>query len=292
MRQKEGFKDQQTFVIPEYIIKEVKKNPLSKSLYLTDIGFYPIATNHYRTRAKGCSQYILMYCIKGKGWISLNGKITNIKTNQYFIIPANKPHSYGSDTSEPWSIYWVHYTGDSAPLFSNYNSDIHSITPLFIDRIEERILLFNEILQNLEMGYSIDNINYANICLRYFLASFLYLPQFRQIRKSAERDFVDLSVNYMKSNINKKITLDDLAKEANLSISHYSIKFKRKTGKSPLDYFIQLKVQKACQLLDHTSLRINEISLAVGYDDPYYFSRIFKKIMYLSPSEYRLKPKG
>lgn len=292
MKQKEGFKDQQTYVIPDYILKEVEQDPLSQSLYITDTGFYPNAINHYRTRPNGCNQYILMYCIKGKGWVSLDGKITNVKTNQYFIIPANKPHSYASNKTEPWSIYWVHYTGDSAPFLSNHNNDVHTITPSSIDRIEERIQLFNEILQNLEMGYSLDNINYANICLRYFLASFLYLSQFRQIRKSDDKDFVDLSINYMKTNLNKKITLDDLAKEAKLSLSHYSLKFKRKTGKSPLEYLIELKVQKACQLLDHTPLLINEISLKIGYDDPYYFSRIFKKIMNLSPSEYRLKLKG
>ncbi len=292
MRRKEGFKGQRTFVIPEYILQELQQEPHSRMLYMTDIGYYPKAIDHYRTRPAGCSQYILMYCTGGSGWISVDSKKHEVKANQYFIIPANKPHSYASSPSDPWTIYWVHYTGINAPSYSSGHESVHSITPSDIDRIEDRLLLFEEMIHNLEMGYSIDNLNYANICLSHFLASFSYLAQFRQLRNVKEADMVQRSIGFMKSNLHKKLSLVDLADEAGLSSSHYSLAFRQKTGRAPVDYLIQLKVQKACQLLDHSNQRVKEIAVQVGYDDAYYFSRIFKKLMNVSPKDYRADSKG
>lgn len=62
---------------------------------------------------------------------------------------------------------------------------------------------------------------------------------------------------------------------------------------SPMDYFIHLKLQKACLLLYTDDIKVKDIALLVGYDDPYYFSRLFKKYQGLSPDQYRvLRRKG
>jgi len=74
---------------------------LSKQLYITDIGYYPEAKFHFRERKTGCRQYILIYCVDGKGWISVNGKEHKVGKNMFFIIPLGVPHSYGSNDSEP-----------------------------------------------------------------------------------------------------------------------------------------------------------------------------------------------
>ena len=85
------------------------------------------------------------------------------------------------------------------------------------------------------------------------------------------------------------LRLSDIAESVNVSIPHYSYLFKQKTGFAPMEYFNQLKVQKACQYLLFTNLRIKEIAEQLGIEDPYYFSRMFKSVMGLSPKEYRIK---
>jgi YesN/AraC family two-component response regulator len=68
--------------------------------------------------------------------------------------------------------------------------------------------------------------------------------------------------------------------------------FKKKTSRTPIDYLTYLRVQQASKLLDFSTLRINEIALKVGYSDPFYFSRMFSKIMGSSPKTYRILKKG
>lgn len=68
--------------------------------------------------------------------------------------------------------------------------------------------------------------------------------------------------------------------------------FKQVTGYSPIDYYMRLKIQRACQYLDLTDYSVKEISKNVGIEDPYYFSRMFSKIMGQSPSDYRKRQKG
>lgn len=69
------------------------------------------------------------------------------------------------------------------------------------------------------------------------------------------------------------------------------LQFKASTGHSPLAYFNLLKIQEACRLLDHTSMKLNQVCYKLRIDDPYYFSRLFKKIMGMSPRAYRILQK-
>ncbi|WP_282036821.1 AraC family transcriptional regulator [Saccharicrinis aurantiacus] len=288
----EGFKNQRTIIIPDYIINEIENDPFKCNLYITDIGYYPDANDHYRSRPKGCPQYILMYCIKGQGWIEFNNKRITIHQNQYFVIPPNTPHNYGCSVNDPWSIYWVHYSGTNAHNFTESLDEANTITPSQVDRIDDRINIFKEIITSLEMGFSKENIGYSSILLGYFLSTFKYIDQFRHIRTTKEGDAIGKSILYMKNNIQNKISLDELAENVALSASYYSSEFKRRTGKSPIDYLTNLRIQEACQLLDHTSLRIKEIAIKIGFDDPFYFSRVFRNIMGVSPKKYKSNPKG
>ncbi len=94
-------------------------------------------------------------------------------------------------------------------------------------------------------------------------------------------------INYMLQNIDTKFSLEQLSDYIKMSKYHFVRKFKETTGYSPIQYFNRLKIQKACELLDTTSLDINEISLILSFNTPYYFSEVFKKIVGYSPSKYR-----
>ena len=96
----------------------------------------------------------------------------------------------------------------------------------------------------------------------------------------------------MKENLEKRLTLADLAAHTGYSPSHFSVLFSKRTGYAPLTYFNQLKIQQACQLLDFTDMKINQICFKIGIEDTYYFSRLFSKVMGIPPREYKKQKKG
>ncbi|RZL49831.1 MAG: AraC family transcriptional regulator [Pedobacter sp.] len=281
---KDGFVGQQMIVLPPNIKKLAAKNNLTRLFHLTAIGFYPNASFHHRTRKTGSGQHILLYCTSGRGNIYINEQDIELTPNTFFIIPKHTPHHYKSNDDEPWSIYWVHFTGAFADLlYERYATS----TPLLkkVAFNEKRIETFNAIFNLLEESFDEQSLEIANLKLMDFVSTMIYIKQLDPTQN--QMDQIDKSISFMKKNINGVFTAETFAKEQKLSLSHYSRLFRNRTGNSPLHYFNQLKVQKACQYLYFTDRNIKEICNEIGFDDPFYFSRLFKKYMSISPSQYK-----
>lgn len=288
---KEGFTGERSIVLPAMIQRLSESDTFLQQLHITDIGYYPHAMYHYRERPNGVEQYILIYCIKGSGWYSVLGKRHEIKEQQYFIIPQGEPHIYASNNDDPWTIYWIHFTGAMASFFGDNCYMPTSITTAKTSRIADRNNIFEEIFLTLSDNYSLDNLRYASSLLYGFLASFKYIKQFRnynaQDTRLANNNIVSAAVRFMNENIEKQLTLTQIADYIGYSTSQFSLIFKMKTGHSPLNYFNMLKIQRACKFLETTDLKINQICSKVGIDDSYYFSRLFSKTIGISPKQYR-----
>src|SRR5512145_2036593 len=210
IQKREGFKGQLSIVLPEYIQTEMRSNPLTKLLFLTDIGYYPKALFHFRERPMGCSQHILIHCIAGNGWVEVDKTNRGITKDQFFIIPAHVPHRYGSSHSDPWSIYWMHFSGDSSVNFIQSSFMVRSSAPAEHSRYADRIRLFDEILHALSMGYSVENLEYANICVWHYLGSFFYLHQFQRTNDAHTQDIIEKSIHYMRARVTENLSLQDL----------------------------------------------------------------------------------
>lgn len=92
---------------------------------------------------------------------------------------------------------------------------------------------------------------------------------------------------YIEEHYAKPLTLESIAKALRYSPSHLSIQFKQQIGCSPIEYLIQLRIEKATILLVKTDTSLREIAMNVGYSDVYYFSRLFKKRVGISPTQFR-----
>lgn len=92
---------------------------------------------------------------------------------------------------------------------------------------------------------------------------------------------------YIKANYSKSITLEDVAREINISPQYLSKLFKEETGENFIDYLTGIRIRIAKNLLESNELSIKEICYSTGYSDPNYFSRIFKKIVGATPTEYK-----
>ncbi len=106
------------------------------------------------------------------------------------------------------------------------------------------------------------------------------------------RSRLEAVMDFMQDHLRESLRLEDFAREAGMSVSHFSDRFRAQTGQSPMAYFIQLRMRLACRLLDLSNKPVKAVALEVGYRDPYYFSRVFKKSMGISPDNYRDIKKG
>ena len=288
----DGFKGEKAIITPYNIRHYQSKNEITKQLYLTHIGYYPKALFHFRERAEGINENIFIYCEEGIGWVEYKGERHELSKNQAFILPANQAHAYGSGNSNPWSIYWFHFKGENINLFSSIIGQVINVEESDKSRYKDRFLLFEEMYQNLAMGYSPENLEYISFCLRYFLASLKYLNQYREIKNVKETNVVQKSILYMKENLENKITLKDIAKNMGYSSSRLGAIFAEKTSYSPMDYYNQLKIQRACSYLQFSDLKLKEIAFRLGFYDPFHFSKAFKQEMEITPKEYRKRYKN
>jgi AraC family transcriptional regulator of arabinose operon len=283
-------KGRKLIVIPKEVLRlKVINNPLLNQLYITDLGFYPAAAEHYTFRENGCPEMIIILCVDGKGRYETKAVSSTVLPGQFFILPPNQQHQYEADKHDAWSIFWIRIGGANVNRFCLQSSVKKCYKPVYINNVQEISRLFDDIYATLENGYSLQHLTYANMTLQHMLALLLYRLQ---ENKKETISITNKIIHFMRDHIVEQYSLQDLALAFNYSPSQFSNIFRKDTGYSPIDYFIHLKVQQGCKLLDSTNMKIYEVALAVGYNDPYHFSKLFKKIMHLSPEQYRLAKKG
>ena len=282
---KEGFLGQQMIVLTPNIRREIAKNPLINTFYLTAIGYYPNAAGHDRERKTGSAEYILLYCMDGEGSIDIKGKHYELKANMFFIIPKNIPHRYSSHPRNPWSIYWLHFSGSNAEEIYRRSLVDDLLQSHSVPFEEYRVRQFNQIFSILEHSFSRKEMEIMNFRVLHFVTSLIYYKEINPAVYS--QDSVSGSIAYMKKNLSSKLSVNDLADQQKMSLSQYLRVFKQKTGQSPIAYYNQLKIQYSCQYLYFTDKSIKEICLKLGIDDQFYFSRLFRKLIGISPSVYR-----
>ena len=95
------------------------------------------------------------------------------------------------------------------------------------------------------------------------------------------------AMKYIKDNYRNEITLEDISREVNISSHYFSKLFKDEVGENFIDYVTSMRIQKSKELLVKNQLSVKEICFEIGYGDPNYFSRIFKKVVGISPTEYK-----
>jgi AraC-like DNA-binding protein len=283
-----GFRGEIVHVIPRPTLERFVQFYLARQLYVTDVGWFPRVRGHYCQRDHGAEQNILIVCVKGEGWCEIGGKTEIIRPGQALLVPRGKPHTYGASPKNPWSIHWVGFLGDDADFYVQMlpqNSWTVNISRTALQQMRDD---FRSMYHCVRLGYAGHNIYYLTHAVRHILGLLFYgnrayAPEMRE----QSRYDLDAWIEFMAERIGGNLTLKEMARHAGLSAQHFSNIFRQRTGASPVEFFIHLKIQRACQLLDTTSKSIFEVGRTIGYEDPYYFSRIFRKVMAVSPSQYR-----
>jgi AraC-like DNA-binding protein len=276
---KEGIR----FVMPQSLCDALAHNPLSANLYPEAMGYYPQAASHQMQRDTHTG-HLLIYCTAGRGTLTLEGAHHRIRSGDLILLPPGIAHRYSAHPKYPWSIYWLHFAGDLSNHFVqllNMNTTVEYIglQPRITSQLEELFMLRNS-------GYDATSFIHGSHQLQQMLSHLALILRQQRSQGGTQID-IDDTRSFMNEHLHGQLSLDDLAKHSKLSKYHFSKRFKALTGHSPIEFFIHLKIQYACHLLDSSTQTIKQVAASLGYEDAYYFSRIFKKVIGLSPDQYR-----
>ncbi|MET0378465.1 MAG: AraC family transcriptional regulator [Spongiibacteraceae bacterium] len=269
------------FLTPQFLLDTLSKHPLSHDLFPLAMGFYPKASGHRMQRSSHAT-YLLIYCTGGSGELVLENKPVVVKPGDLLILPPGIAHNYAASTSDPWSIFWVHYQGDLSAAFTEF---LQLEQPLFSIGIQPHLIAeFETLLALRKDGVTVTHFIRGACRLKALLTEFACATVHSAGSRSIDMDQL---LQHMQRHLGSELDLDALAATANLSKFHFIRRFRERTGHTPIQHFIHMKMQHACQLLDGSDEPIKRIASAVGYSDPLYFSRLFKRVMGVSPQHYR-----
>ncbi|MCB2294494.1 AraC family transcriptional regulator [Clostridium algoriphilum] len=234
------------------------------------------------------SGYMIHYILEGKGIYKIKGKTYHLEKNQGFLIEPNNLIYYESHNDFPWQYIWIGFNGTKAKDYLN-RTTLSAENPIFSFSENSNLLNY---MNSIVIASKITSNR--NLIILSRLYEFLYLlcenfPNHESILIDRPKSYIDEALLFIQQNYADNITIQDIANYICIDRSYLHRLFKKFTNKSPQEYLLSLRMEKAASLLIDSNLKISDISRSVGYTDALSFSKTFKKLKGLSPSEFRFK---
>ncbi len=245
-----------------------------------------ITKNLTRRRDKGRLDFQLIYIVGGQGTFFMGNKNVTASSGEIVVYEPNQPQHYKYEAKDFTEAYWLHFTGyaaqDYLQQFGLLNNSIHTVGV-----ISEVIALFEKIIHELNMNKPLSkHMLTANLMELLTLLGRKLQNKDKRWKVDQHEDINNI-IQSMHEQYNENLSMEDFAKMCSLSIYRFIHKFKAVTGTTPNQYITSIRINEAKRLLSETSFNVQEVASVVGYHNPLYFSRVFRKVVGLPPSSYK-----
>ncbi len=262
-------------------LARARRDSLAAGLIPTRLGCFERAVDH-RVRRSGGLEPLVLLCLTGEGWIEQGGRRRRLRAGEAAWIDCRKPHGYGATKEHPWTIAWAHFSGRQLAEWEKRLTKSGRRRSWKAGDIERAQAAFEALWFDVEHGASDARISTAGAAWLLELA-----PNATTRREARGADPIDSIAEELRREPGKPVTLRKLAGRAGYSPGHLSARFRERWGCPPHRYQIRQRMQRACTLLETTTMKVSAIAADVGYDNPFYFSRLFRRTFGVSPRRFR-----
>ena len=232
--------------------------------------------------------YLIHYVVSGSGILRCNGQEYTVNAGMLFIIFPSQVASYQADDDNPWQYNWVGFNGADARRLVKMTG-LSKDQPVWCsDTPDETSALLRGIADASDNTAAADAEMVGRLYL--FLAHLIKLNRNRSV-DDTHQTYVDNALRYIQYNYASNIGVADIARYVGISRSQLYRAFLQDFGVSPHAYLQTYRINEACSLLRDPAYSVAEVAGSVGFNDPLYFSRVFKSIKGTTPSDYQKKRK-
>ena len=236
----------------------------------------------------------MIFVCEGNGHIVIGENRYPMKNGMLFYIPPGVQQTIEPRAQNPEHYMTVHFSGSRMVLGPDgkwkFRENIQTLRQPPAQKITDYTPL-EELFEKLLDTWNDKGPSYEFVAATLLRQLLIWVSQnnIKQSKNHAISLKIDRIIEYMRQNINSKVTLEELSGIAGLSIFYLSRTFKEATGYPIITYFNKMKIEKAKELLIEGNKKVKEVAYELGYTNEFYFSRIFKRIEGLSPKEFYSK---
>lgn len=232
---------------------------------------------------------LFQYTLSGEGKVSIGPNTFSVPMNHGFFVHIPSDHSYYFDpaAADHWEFIWIKlYATETSTLYWNHFirqfGHIASV-PASAEPILILWSLYNSIT-NEKLEYEKHDIS---LRVYEWILSLLRFSEgtIRVARNFPE--FVQIGKQYIEQHYGEPVSLAQIAEAAQVTPNHFCKMFHKHVGTSPVEYLRLVRLEKAAHLLKHTRMSISQIAVETGFDNLSYFGKVFRKLVGITPSEYR-----
>ena len=235
---------------------------------------------------KGRRDYQILYVANGKTHFWFDGREEIVSTGHMVLYKPEEIQKYVYYLEDNPEVFWIHFTGSDVKNILAYHGISLDEHVFYCGVLPDYKALFRKIIQELQLC----RYGYEDYIVSLFKDILLLVDRQQHEQKKTTgnvQEQIERAAAYFNENYNTKISIDDYAESLHISTNWFIHNFKQYAGMSPAQYILSLRMVNAQSLLERTTYNIKEISEIVGYENPLYFSRVFKKEIGKSPAQYR-----
>ncbi len=234
------------------------------------------------------AEYQLLYITDGGGSLeTMHGGKHRIEAGDMFLLFPGEWHTYMPDISTGWKEYWIGFSGvniDNRVKAGFFSAD----RPLYhIGYDEIMVELYNVAIRTAARQEPYFQQLLAGI-VNHLLGLMFMTGSNRMLRNGNRMAaLVDMAKSFLQDSVEQDISMPEVARHLNISYTGFRRMFKEYTGQAPAQYFLNLKIHRAKEMLRGTRIPIKEISYLLHFETPEYFATLFRKKTGMSPSRFR-----